>query len=315
MNKSDKRAEPKSIEANLVSLSVLAGALCGLLLLALLVVQQALGGSLQQLQSATLPAQQSVTSIQHAVARLFQRQVQVLSTRTQVELAAYQDRKAIDEEFARSRSHLAEALPRIISPADAQTRSESLDRRTKGLLAEDQALFDSVQRRHEFQETLDKQSATSQTDLAKLIQESRALSGNAHLEYVLALRRVVKTPSPDEVKKLVFGGPRLQQESADQVAAAVLQLGQLVGKIALARTDDELNSISANELSQNLERIRNHLKALISALSADDPSAARAKQLQEQFERTSKNISDASNAQSLLSLRRSVLSEAKKSAE
>jgi signal transduction histidine kinase len=306
---------PKSIEANLVSLSLAAGVLFVVLLLAILGVQQALGSSLQQLETSTIPAQQSVSDQRHAVARLFQRQVQVLSTRTQNELDAYRDRTAIDTALEDSRALLVASLRKISGEAATGEKSRELEQRTRALLATDQALFDSVRLRHGFQETLDRQSASVQGELQKLIQETRAVSGKAHLEYVLALRRITRTPSPAQVRKLVFGAERVQREAAEQVMSAVLHLGQLVGKIALAQNDDELNSIAANELHQSLERSRSHLRILLAALAAADPIRPRAEQMQKQFENVAAGIADAQNPQSLIGLRRSTLREAKKGAE
>jgi hypothetical protein len=307
--------EPRTIEANLVSLSLAAGALIVVLLLAMIGVQQALGSSLRQLETSTIPAQQSVSDQRHAVARLFQRQVQVLATRTQNELDDYRDRTAIDTALEQSRALLVASLRKASGEAATVEQSLGLERRTRTLLARDRALFDSVRLQHGFQEALDGQSASVQGELQKLIQEARAVSGKAHLEYVLALRRITRTPSPAEIEKLVFGAERVQREAAEQVMAAVLHLGQLVGKIALAQNDDELNSIAANELHQSLEHSRGHLRILLTALAADDPVRPRAEQMQKQFESVAGGIADAQNPQSLLGLRRSTLREAKNGAE
>jgi len=306
--------KPQSIEANLMSLSLAAGVLFAVLLLALLGVQQALGGSLEQLESSTLPALQSLSAQRQAVAHLFERQAQVLATSSSSELEVHRDRSGIDVELERASALLGESLKRI-GDDGADVSSSDLEGPTRALLARDDALFESVRRRHGFQETLDRQSASVQAELQQLIQETRAVSGKANLEYVLALRRIARSPARAEVEKLVFGGERVQRESTEQVVAAVLHLGQLVGKIALARSDDELNSIAANELSQNLERSRSHLRALLSALDGSDPFRARAEQMQKQFEGVAAGIADAKNAQSLIGLRRSTLSEAKKATE
>jgi HPt (histidine-containing phosphotransfer) domain-containing protein/PAS domain-containing protein len=306
--------KPKTIEANLISLSLAAGVLFAVLLLAILGVQQALGGSLQRLESSTIPAQQAVSALRYAVAHLFQRQVQVLTTGNQSELEAYRDRTGIDSELERSRALLAESLLRISGDvADGQSRD--LEEGTRTLVARDQALFESVWQRHGFQATLDKRSASLTSELQKLIQETRAISGKAHLEYVLALRRLGRTPSAGEVKGLVFGSVRIQQEATEQVVAAVLHLGQLVGKIALAQNTDELNSIVANELNQNLERSRSHLRSLLAALGTGDAFRARVEQMQKQFENVAAGIANAKDSESLIGLRRSTLLEAKKGAE
>ena len=308
-----KKPEPESIEANLLTLGALAGTLGAILLIALIAVGQALGGRLQQMQGSIVPAEQAVAGTQHAMADLFQRQSQVLSTRSSAELDAHRDRSGLSGKLTRSGATLRSALDNVLDSDAAQAKSEKLEQSLKALLTQDQALFDSVQRRHGFQERLDTVSGSAQTALQKLIQEARAVSGDAHLEYVLAMRRIVRNPSPDEVHKLVYGGERVQQEAAGQFVSAAFHLGQLVGKVALARTDDDLNSISANELAQNLDRSRGYLRAVLSSLDPKSPVFERATAMQKSFEQVATDISDAKNPGSLLNLRRSVLSEAAKS--
>ncbi len=115
--------------------------------------------------------------------------------------------------------------------------------------------------------------------------------------------------------KLIHGSARAQQDAAEDVVTAVLGLGQLVGKLALAQSQDELNSIVANELAQNLARARTHLRVLTATLEPGTTAFSRAEKLQAQFEALAAQISTPSDANSLVELRRSVLAQASQSAE
>jgi signal transduction histidine kinase len=130
---------------------------------------------------------------------------------------------------------------------------------------------------------------------------------------VLALRSLTLEPSAGGVRKLVHGGQRAQQETAGQFVALAFQLGQLAGKIALAPSNDELNSIVANEVAQNLDRSRAHMSALLTLLDKESAIFARASAMQRAFEQVAKEVADPEHAESLLSLRRKVLAEAEMS--
>ncbi len=310
-----KTSASPSIEASLVSLGTVAVSLIAVLLVVLVAVGQALGGRLEQMQHTIVPAERAVSASQQAVARLFQRQSQMLSTRSGKELLALQDRSGLENELQRSQAQLIAALKNVMVGDAARVGEAAIEDGLKRLLLEDAALYSSVSRRHSFQEQLNTGNAQVQTALQALIREAKAVAGEAHLGYVLALRRAVSNPSPAEVRKLVFGGERVQQEAANQFVSAALHLGQLGGKIALAATHDELNSIAANELAQSLDRSRAFIQTLLANLQAGTAVHTRARNLQQTFEQVSLQVSDVNQPASLINLRRSVLSEAEKSME
>src|SRR5450432_1320052 len=98
---------PRSIESNLASFGLALGSLLVVLVLTLFGVEHALGARLERLGYATMPAQQAVAGLRHAVSRLFERQVQVLSTHTEAELEAIRDRHAFENALSESRASLA----------------------------------------------------------------------------------------------------------------------------------------------------------------------------------------------------------------
>jgi HPt (histidine-containing phosphotransfer) domain-containing protein/two-component sensor histidine kinase len=307
--------KPQSLERNLIALSVTTGVVLCVLLLSLFGVEYALGARLEQLQSETLPAEQATVRLEQAVARLFEREVRVQATQSNDQLAALRDRHDIDDQLAHSERVLKDTLPDIVDAEQARRLSASLDAKSLELLQTDQRLFDSIERRHKAQEALDRQSSELSADLQNLAREARAVSGNAHLEYVLQLRRIAVTAAPADVQKVVYGEERAQQEAAEQVLIAVLQLGQIVGEIALSRSTDELNSIAANELTQNLLKGRTRLLRLLANIDAHSASFERANAMKPQFEAVAARIADEQDAQSLMRIRRQILEEAVRAQE
>jgi HPt (histidine-containing phosphotransfer) domain-containing protein len=303
--------KPRSIEANLVSLGSVLGLLLIVLVLTLVGIQRSLGGTLERLGTSTMPAQQAIVGLRHAVSRLFERQVRVLSARSDAELEPLKDRSAIERDVSEADALLDQTLPEITGGTEAAREDSLLDSRERDVLTSDAALLASVESRLAFEAQFESRTATMKTELDQLIQEARAVAGVAHLEYVLGLRRVAAGASAEQV---VRGSARAQQDAAQELVTAVLQLGQLVGTIELARTQDELNSIVGNQLAQNLSRARTKLHVLAATLEAKD-AAARAENMWSAFETVAKEISGAGDAQSLVELRRRVLAEAAQATE
>ena len=297
----------RSIERNLLSFGVALGSLIVVLVIALFAVERTLGARIERLGTATVPAAQAATGLRHAVSRVFERQVQVLSTRSESELVPLTDRAPIERALGDSRAVLASTLKEIVREDAAQREGAKLSTRIREVLSQDAALFESVRTRHGAEAKFEARAQGSKASLDQLIQEARAVAGLGHLEYVLELRRVANGASPEPMLR---GNARAQQEAAEQVVTAVLQLGQLMGKIALAKDQDELNSIVANELAQNLSRARTQLKVLVLALEGAADTAQRAQRMQAQFDVVAAQISSEKDAQSLVSLRRSILVEA-----
>jgi len=293
-----------------MALSLTAGGALAVLLLATFGVVYALGARLERFQSLTLPAQQGVSGMQRSVARLFEREVKMQATSTLPQLEALRERRIIEQELEQSQKALTDALPTLLDSARADKLRASLSNSSIALLRTDQQLFDSVARRHSAQEALDRRSIELGGALSKLTQDARAIAGIAHLAYVLQLRRAAQGGAQADVHKVVFGEERAQQEAAEQVVISVLQLGKIVGEIALARSQDELNSIAANDLSQNLLRGRTRLTRLLGSLGAEHPSIERTRAMRLQFESVATDLADEQNPRSLLLVRRDILREA-----
>src|SRR5689334_2290780 len=104
--------KPRTIEGNLISLAITLGLLLAVLVVGLLGIERSLGGTLKRVGGAST-AQQGIGGLRHGVSRLFERQVQVLSVRSEAELAPLKERSAIERDLADSRRLLDRALPEI----------------------------------------------------------------------------------------------------------------------------------------------------------------------------------------------------------
>lgn len=299
----------RSLESSLISLGVAAGSLLVVLVLTLFIVEHALSSKMERLGGSSMPAQQAIAGLRHAMSDLFERQSRMRSSSAEQELAALDDRRGIERRLADSQRELASVLPDLVPASDAAQRSQKLATRANEMLASDAQLFDSVKARRANEAHFDERASLVKSGLDRLIQDARAVAGSAHLDFVVELRRVEAGGSAEQV---VHGNARAQQDAAEQVMTAVLQLGQLVGKVALSRNEDELNSIVANELTQNLNRARSYLGALATSLPADAPTAKRVADMRSQFELLAAQISAADDTLSLVRLRRASLVEAQR---
>jgi len=303
--------QKRSLESSLISLGVATGSLLVVLLLTLFVVERALGSKVERLGGSSMPAQQSITGLRHVVSDIFERQSKMRSTSSEQELASLSDRKGIERRLAESQRELASVLPELVTASDAEQRSKTLASRANEMLASDAQLFESTLARRATEAHFDERALQVKSGLDKLIQDARAVAGSAHLDFVLELRRVEAGGSAE---RIVHGDARAQQDAAAQVMMGMLQLGQLVGKVALTRSEDELNSLVANELIQNLNRARSHLGMLATSLPAAAPTAKRVAEMRTQFEIVSSQVSADGDVQSLVRLRRASLRETERAA-
>jgi len=180
----------RSLESSLISLGIAAGSLLVVLVLTLFVVERALGSKVERLGGSSMPAQQSITGLRHAVSDLFERQSKMRSTSSEKELTSLADRRRIEQTLAESQRALASVLPELVKAGDATRLSKNLEDRAKEMLASDAQLFDSTQVRRANEAHFDERASQVKTGLDKLIQDARAVAGNAHLDFVLELRRV-----------------------------------------------------------------------------------------------------------------------------
>jgi chemotaxis protein histidine kinase CheA len=117
------------------------------------------------------------------------------------------------------------------------------------------------------------------------------------------------------VHEIVFGDARAQLQCVEDLANAALDLSALSGRVGLAPDGDALNSIAANEIAQNRQRILDRLEDLVELTSHDAELAQRADALRARFGDLTSAIGDEQRKDSLVSIRRAIVLEQRHAAE
>ncbi len=311
-----------AIERSLALIAVAGAALFVSLVGALAFVQVGLTSSQATLAEVVVPTQAEMADLTAGLGALFRRQSQATSTQTAAQLTPLRDRAAIERSLTGATTNLERLLgdgalrahPHHPGPAVASLRP-----RLEALLASDQALFESLERRHQLQEQLEEQLRAVDAERRELMESSFGVAGVLRLDYVLLLRRLagqVQAGSPllEDVRKSVYGAERAQLDAMGQLDAAVLQLGVLGGKVGLAADPDALNSLVANELPQNRSAITRAL-AVFSAHEGDPALAARVQTLSARCDALTRHIGDETHPGSLVLIKRQLFRESATAAE
>ncbi len=304
------------IERSLRLIAVVGAALFASLIAAMGALQLQLTASQTTLSEVVIPTQAAVADLSAGLSQLFRRQSEAGSTQTAEQLAPLRDRAALEQSLQSAR-HALEAL----LTAGAKRGGEdfptealaSLGARVDGLLAADDALFGSLQRRHELQAQTDAQLKAIDAERREVMEVSFGAAGRVRLEYILLLRRLAvglrdNAPRVDDVRKSVFGVERSQLDAMAQVDAALFRLGVLAGKVGLASDPDALNSLVANELPQTRSAIARALIEL-AALASDPASSARVAELTARCEALDHHVSGEADDRSLVRLKRRLFEE------
>jgi hypothetical protein len=313
-----ERTEQSTIESNLRFLRVVALAMFAALIVALVLVQQSLVASNRTLEAVVVPAQQALGRLDSAVGGTFEREARVSSTGNSKELAGLRDRAALEAELEGAQSDLDARLAAAGSDAsarEARARAAQMAPAIREFLAADDELFASVARYHAHREDFARRLGASQSGLRGLTEQAAAIAGVVRLNYVILLRHVASNPSPDAVRRVVFGDARPQLQSVEELANAALDLSALSGRIGLATDPDALNSIAANEIAQNRQRIADRLEDLADLTANDADLAERTKTLATRFVDLTAAIGDEQRPDSLVSICRTILLEQRHAAK
>jgi len=257
------------LEAKLILVGALGGALFVTLVATLVVVQQQLGRVQARLVEQSMPAEQQLARLEASIGAAFGRQAQVSSTVSTAQLAPLRDRSAVELPLRQAAGELAH-----------MDGTAQLGANVAAFLAADLALYGAVERKHELQATFEAELGRIDGDLRALVEDSQAVSGLLRLEYVVVLRGVAESLArgavrPDLVRAAVLGDVRGALDDTAELANAVLVLGHVTGKLGLASTSDALNSLVANELPQIRARIERQIAALGKSFDARPDVAAR----------------------------------------
>ena len=301
-----------TIEVSITRLTVTAGALIAALLAALFGVQLVLGRDVDELRTVALPTQHAVGQLEEALSRLFRREAQIVSAHSLEQLDAQRDRRGIEAVLSKADAELQASLA---SEPENRARASLLDAQMAEVLASDAALESSVQRRLESTAEFENRFTDVEAKLRHLVEAAGAVAGDAHLEYVLLLRRVAASHDQALVNELVMGKPRAEQSAVAELVAAVLEMGVVAGKIGLARSEDHLNSLVANELNPSRALVRRRFADLLELTGEEGEGAQRATAARVLFEDLVTAIGGDDAARSLVGLRRAILRETTESAE
>jgi HPt (histidine-containing phosphotransfer) domain-containing protein/two-component sensor histidine kinase len=312
------RRQRSTIESNLRFLSVVALALFAALILALVLVQHSLVASHRTLEAVVVPAQQDLGRLDSAIAGMFERQARVSSTTSSKQLQALSDRTGLQSELDRAPAQLETHLSTAgdnASARNARARATQMAPAIHAFLAADDELFASVAHYHALREDFARRLTEAQGGLRGLTEQAAAISGVVQLNYIVLLRQVARDPSDARVHEVVFGDARAQLRCVEDLANAALDLSALSGRIGLAPDGDALNSIAANEIAQNRQRIVDRLDDLAELTAHDAQLAERAAALRVRFDFLTAAIGDEKRNDSLLSIRRAIVLEQRHAAE
>jgi HPt (histidine-containing phosphotransfer) domain-containing protein len=291
------------LDAKLIHVALVGGALFVTLVATLFFVQQRLGGVQARLVDESLPAEQHIAQLE-AIGAAFGRQAQVSSTISMTQLEPLRDSGAVVERLRRAASELSQMREAL-----------RLNSNVEEFLAADRALFDAVERKHRLQAAFESELAKIDIDLRALVEDSQAVAGLLRLEYVLVLRGIATSLAggaarPDLVRTAVLGDVRGALDDTAELANSVLVLGHVSGKLGLAGSSDAINSIAANELPQSYARIQRLIASLDLSVGRRPEVATRAQVLAQRFADIAPRIMDEKAEGSLVSLRRRVVAEA-----
>lgn len=306
---------PSSIESNLRFLATVALALFAALLVALVLVETLLVGSEQTLEKVVEPVQQDIAQLHAAVAGMFRRQAQMSSTASSTQLESLRERGRLEQALRGAHQELHKHLAAAAGDPVARARAEQMATTIQSFLDADAELLATVAHYHSLHEDFARRLAEAQSGLRGLTEQGAAIAGVVRLDYVILLRQVARERSEASIREIVFGNARAQLQSVEELANAALELSAISGRIGLAPDTDALNSIAANEIAQNQQRIADRLGELAELTAGNDGLTARSEALGKRFRELTSAIGDEQRSDSLISVRRAVLTQQKHAAE
>jgi hypothetical protein len=301
---------PDGADSRLLKLG-LGGVVLGMVVtLTLFIVQSHLSETQDRLAHRALAIHQALGDVTSSIGGMAQRQAQLSSAETVAQLREVRDRAVIRSDLRGDLARLAELLPPLGPRGQATANPDPLPATVDEYLALDRELFESLARRHAIAAEFQRQREKVDGGLRQLVEDGMAVEGQVRLAYVTLLRRAA-AGQQTSLREIALNYGRTHLEDVSDLVSALASFGWRTGKIEVARTADELNSIFANEITQN----RTAVAGLLDNLAERGSHAAGAERLQTlraRFLEIAGTVADESNPQSLVSLRRQNLAEAKK---
>lgn len=304
-----------SIEYNIKRIAVVGAFLLLAFGTTLVVVQSRLADSQDRLTGTIVPTQRKLGELTAAVGDLFLRQNEIVSAdATRIGQFNNRDR----EEAAVRKNHAALTVlmsqPAVVKhpqfPADTV---ENIQRNVEEFLKTDAQLYQVAAQQLQVQNQFQSAVASLENDLKELMIDSAGAAGILRLEYVVALRNIHRQLdntqlNEQDLRAVVVGDARSQLDTISELDTAVLQLGVLAGKVGLATDQDAMNSLVANELTQNRRQIKNALRTL-EIFTTGNKIAGRITSMRSVAMELADRVGNEVRKDSLASLRREMLKQ------
>ena len=271
MSKSqESQRKNQSIEKNIKLIALVGAALLVALTATLIIVQNRLGDSQARLTERIVPTQRKLGELTAAVGDMFLRQNEIVAADT-MDLEKFKNRVAEETAIRSNHSALTVLLssPELRNhPAYPKDSIGDIQRDVEAFLHADSQLYNSAEKGLIIHQQFTSAVASLDSDLKKLMIDSAGAAGVLRLEYVASLRRINQQLDKHEldeteIRAAVIGDARVQLSTISELDTAVLRLGVLAGKVGLAASQDSMNSLIANELSQNRHQIQESLEKLV----------------------------------------------------
>lgn len=307
--------KPNDIEQNIRLVAIVGIILFISLVSSLVFVQVRMGRSQGKLTGMIVPTQREIGALNGSIGSMFRRQSEILSADLE-SLGKLSDRSGLENSVHHHRQAVTELLNvdelKDVPNYPAESL-EALGADARDFFEADTKLYETALRYRVLEKEFAGRVNLVDQDLRKLMEASGGVAGVLRLEHMSMLRRIdsqFKNGEFDEdaVRQTVTGDTRVQLAAMNDLDAAVLRLGVLAGKVGIAANRDQLNSLVANELSQNANKIQRtiaRIKKIVSVKEAID----RVSELQALANQLSSQVSNEAQPNSLASLRRRVLSE------
>jgi HPt (histidine-containing phosphotransfer) domain-containing protein len=264
-----------SIERQIKLVAIVGGLLFLSLAGALFFVERSLGATQTDLADNVVPSQRSLGDLSGTVGEMFLRQSEVVAASSEG-LRQLADRSSLE---ARARAQVNEIRDLLRGAGMRDQADFPVDdaarvvRDVDEFLASDARLYlDAVALRDleaRFADRMDETGAT----LRRLSERAGGIAGVVRLAYVDSLRQLdagLQTGNVPAalVRQIVLGDTRAQLRALNQLASSVHGMGTLVGKVGLAATQDVVNSLAANDLTQSLSQIHDAISQVESLVAA-----------------------------------------------
>lgn len=314
-NSQESQRKNQSIEKNIKLIALVGATLLVALTATLIIVQNRLGDSQARLTERIVPTQRKLGELTAAVGDMFLRQNEIVAADT-TDLEKFKNREAEETAIRSNHSALTVLLstPELRDhPAYPKDSLSNIQHDVEAFLHADSQLYSSAARGLAIHQRFESAVASLDSDLKKLMIESAGAAGVLRLEYVASLRRISQQLDKHEldeaeIRAAVIGDARVQLSTISELDTAVLRLGVLAGKVGLATSQDSMNSLIANELSQNRQQIHESLEKLI-GFTSGSKIAGRIASIRAVALELADRVGSESHKDSLASIRREMLAQ------